>query len=63
MTKQEITESLIAGSQNHNAEFVTVKRDHLLIALGAANLPEETKGNDGKEIADVQGSEGSGMDD
>jgi len=33
LTKQQIKEALIKGATGHNAKFVNVRRDHLLIAL------------------------------
>ncbi|MGD9632652.1 MAG: hypothetical protein AB7I57_18320 [Pirellulales bacterium] len=33
MTKQEIKEALRKGATGHNAKFVNVRRDHLLIAV------------------------------
>lgn len=43
MTKNEIIDALIKGSTGHNARFVNVRRDHLLIALGAAPEPAQTQ--------------------
>ena len=33
LTKKEIVEALRKGATGHNAKFVNVRRDHLLIAL------------------------------
>lgn len=43
MKKDEAIRNLVDGSSKTNSEWVTVKREHLLIALGA--LPE-TKDDD-----------------
>lgn len=34
LSRQEIIEALRKGATGHNAKFVNVRRDHLLIALG-----------------------------
>lgn len=46
MKKKDAIAALVDGSSRTNSEWVTVKREHLLIALGA--LPE--KSDDGPSV-------------
>lgn len=40
MTQDEAKAALLEGAQNTNSEFITVTREHLLIALGVEPQPE-----------------------
>ena len=35
MTKQEAIDNLVAGASNAGGKYITVTREHLLLALGA----------------------------
>ena len=50
MTKEEARAELIAGSINHNAQFVTVTRQHLLLALGAIDEPSDGPTDDKPDV-------------
>ena len=41
MTKDQIIDALKKGSLNTTSKFVNVRRDHLLIALGAEPEPKD----------------------
>jgi hypothetical protein len=46
MTKQDAIDALLKGSLNTNSHFVTITREHLLIALGALPETDTEESND-----------------
>lgn len=54
MTREEIIQELIAGAQAAGGQFITITREHLLIALG---VPLETSNE-----SDISGQDGAGVD-
>lgn len=52
MKQDEAKKALVDGSSRTNTEWVTVKREHLLIALGA--LPEKSDEGPSVQVADKQ---------
>ena len=46
MKKQEAIDALLKGSLNTNSQFVTITREHLLIALGAQPETDTEELND-----------------
>lgn len=43
--KEDVRQALIDGARNSGSEYVSVRREDLLIALGAEPSNEEPKGN------------------